>query len=512
MYRGFVKNINNLAGRAISSADMRITSMNIKRDILTKATSDFKVVAVPNAVNEGDVFGVYDDYGKVVYLGIIKSIDDNNIQCDQIIALFDDKWKWRNPSATTIEGKLKDIIDNDYANSSDALEREIYNDFSVTTISATENDFASQDSNYVVNMMQFLFEMYESYSILVDINISFNEITPTIVIGKQSYPVIKLGNNNQVLRNFEITRETQEINKLVIYDKDGNTLRGTYYATPSGITTDSSSLDRLTDINTEIECSDDDINDIIASNISEHMYNHKITCQLVLDNKLYDFDLFHLGQQFDIYYDGLLYNSILTGYKISIDNEGKASVVNLTFGKVRYSLENIIYKLKKETSSNSTDVDVPTKTSELENDTGYITDEALDGYVEDTDLVTINNQSLVGVDNINIQDYEEIKGTNIYGRKWANGFLEYFIDKYVPAGSYTSWQGHYYRDYDVSITFPTAFTNAQGAVAGYSNATCYSTQTRELSNTKAPLVRLMAFTNQSSMTGYVHIYIWGYWK
>lgn len=108
--------------------------------------------------------------------------------------------------------------------------------------------------------------------------------------------------------------------------------------------------------------------------------------------------------------------------------------------------------------------------------------------------------------------YEEIKGTNIYGRKWANGFLEYFIDKYVPAGGYTSWQGHYYRDYDVNITFPTAFSSVQGAVAGYSNATCYSTQTRELSNTKAPTVRLMAFTNQSSMTGNVHIYIWGYWK
>lgn len=108
--------------------------------------------------------------------------------------------------------------------------------------------------------------------------------------------------------------------------------------------------------------------------------------------------------------------------------------------------------------------------------------------------------------------YEEIKATNLYGRKWANGFLEYFIDKYVPAGGYTSWQGHYYRDYDANVTFPTAFTNVQGAVAGYSNATCYSTQTRELNNTSAPLVRLMAFTNQSSLTGYVHIYIWGYWK
>lgn len=391
MYRGFVKNINNLAGKAITSADMRITSMTIKRDILTKATSDFKIVSVPNAISEGDVFGVYDDFGNVVYLGIIKSIDDNNIQCDQSIALFDDKWKWRNPADTTIENKIKSIIDNDFAKSEDILEKEIFDDFLISVTSATANDFESKDSNYTVNFMQFLFDIYESYGIMLDIDVSFNQIRPTIKIGTNNDPVIKLGNNNQVLRNFEIVRETQEINKLVIYDKDGKEIRGVYYATPSGITDNSSSLDRLTDINTEIVCSDDEIEDIIASNISEHMYNHKITCQLVLDNKLYDFKKFNLGQQFDVYYSGELYNSILTGYKITIDNDGKASLVDLVFGKVRYSLENIIYKLKRDASTkvNATEViDLP------------VADDSTLGGVKSGGDIEVNSSGVVSVESI----------------------------------------------------------------------------------------------------------------
>lgn len=108
--------------------------------------------------------------------------------------------------------------------------------------------------------------------------------------------------------------------------------------------------------------------------------------------------------------------------------------------------------------------------------------------------------------------YEEIKGTNIYGRKWANGYLEYWIDKYVPSGSYASWQNHFYRDWSPSVTFPIPFDHIKGANANYDNATAYSTALRELNNNTAPTIRLMAFTNQSGLTGTMHMYIWGWWK
>lgn len=116
-----------------------------------------------------------------------------------------------------------------------------------------------------------------------------------------------------------------------------------------------------------------------------------------------------------------------------------------------------------------------------------------------------NNADVLGV-------YEELTGNNYVGRKWANGFLEYFIVKDIPAGSYTAWQSHYYRDVNANITFPVPFVTALGTLAQYNNPTAYASQPYVTNKTGTQKVRLMAFTNQSSLTGTLYMYIWGYWK
>lgn len=349
MYRGFYKNLNNLAGNSITSADLRVQEMTIKRDILTLTTSDITVVNIPTAFTEGNLFGVYDDYGQTVYIGIIKSLEDNVIQCEDILSLFNDEWRFKNPSATTVEGKIKSIITDNLGKSSDSYQADIFSSFSVSTISSTTNELETQDGT--VNLMEYLEDIYSNFGILLDISVQFNAITPTIKIGKPSYTTLQLGNNTQVLRNFAITKETQETNKLEIYSSDGTTLRATYYATQSGITTDSTSLDRLARIKTKIVFSDDELTDIVANNLTEDMFNHKITVELVLQNKLYNFDDFHLGQSFSINYNGNVYDSVLTGYSITINDQGKADTVKLTFGKVRQTLESKIQAISAQVYS-----------------------------------------------------------------------------------------------------------------------------------------------------------------
>lgn len=349
MYRGFYKNLNNLAGNSITSADLRVQEMTIKRDILTLTTSDITVVNIPTAFTEGNLFGVYDDYGQTVYIGIIKSLEDNVIQCEDILSLFNDEWRFENPSATTVEGKIKSIITDNLGKSNDSYQADIFSSFNVSTISSTTNELETQDGT--VNLMEYLEDIYSNFGILLDISVQFNAITPTIKIGKPSYTTLQLGNNTQVLRNFAITKETQETNKLEIYNSDGTTLRATYYATQSGITTDSTSLDRLARIKTKIVFSDDELTDIVANNLTEDMFNHKITVELVLQNKLYNFDDFHLGQSFSINYNGNVYDSVLTGYSITINDQGKADTVKLTFGKVRQTLESKIQAISAQVYS-----------------------------------------------------------------------------------------------------------------------------------------------------------------
>lgn len=343
MYRGFIKNINALNGNAIGTSGLRIQEMKIKRDILTKASSTFVVVEIPNAASEGDVFGVYDDYGNIVYEGVITSIEDNEIQANQIVALFDDKWLWNDPQETTLEQTIKTILTEDFVNNEDTKIANTFSQFNITTSSSTELYLLSQEEKTVKNFMSFIYELYENYGILIDINIGYRG-QPTINIGVPSFTKLKVSDNNNSIRNLNVVTETAQTNKLIVYSNDGKTQRGIYYATTSGITDDSSALNRLAKVNTNIVFSDDEIGTIIADNLSEEMYNHKITLDLVLNSKLYKWEDFHLGQLFDIFYNGKVYESVLTGYTINVQNDGKADIVNLTFGKVRQTIESKLYK------------------------------------------------------------------------------------------------------------------------------------------------------------------------
>ena len=345
MYRGFIKVINNLAGLPIGNSDLRVRNISIRRDILTSANSEFEVLGIPDEAEVGNVFGCYDEYGKIIYLGVITNIEDNTIQTNQIIALFNDKWLWNDPKLATIEQTVQSILQTDFQNNADSLIRTIFSQFNIV-ISSTGTSLLlpTQKDHYVVNFMEFIFQLYTSYQILLDINIPYGAESPTITILKPAYPTIKLSNNTNTLQNFNVMQETYETNKLIIYAKDG-TYRNTWYGTLEGITDDDDYTNRLPKVKTNIVFSDDPEDDLVADNLSSQMYNHKIEVDLVLNNKLYNFDDFKLGQTFEIYYKNKVYNSVLTGYSININENGISEMVTLTFGIVRVSLIDKLNKL-----------------------------------------------------------------------------------------------------------------------------------------------------------------------
>lgn len=345
MYRGFIKTINNLSGLPIGNSDLRVRNISIRRDILTSATSEFEVLGIPDEAEIGNVFGCYDEYGKIIYVGVISNIDDNTIQTNQIISLFNDKWLWNDPQQVTIEQTVRAILQSDFQNNNDSLVADIFSQFDLN-ISSTGTPLLlpTQDENYVVNFMDFIFQLYQNYQILLDINIPYGASRPSITILKPNYPTIKLSNNTNTLQDFNIMQETYETNKLILYAKDG-TYRGTWYGTTQGISTSDDYTNRLPKIRTNIVFSDDPADDIVADNLSNQMYNHKIEVNLILNNKLYNFDDFHLGQTFEIYHKGKVYNSVLTGYAIEINESGASDKVTLTFGIVRVSLIDKLNKL-----------------------------------------------------------------------------------------------------------------------------------------------------------------------
>lgn len=344
MYRGFIKNIANLAGETIGSAELKIKDFTIRRDLLNSAQSEFELISIPTAVENGNIFGVYNDAGKTVYVGVIASIDNNVIRTGDILNIFDDLWLYRNPHASSIENTIKSIITTDFAQSRDSLLATIFSQFTINTSTTNNIDVGLESENYTVNFKDWLISLYNLYGLTVDINIPYNQSTPVMTIGIVEYPEMKIGDNTNVVRNFNVTSEVQETNKLVIYGTNGS-YRASYYVTPSGITTDSTALDRIIKIKSKIVFSDlEDLSAVVAQNIEEISYNHKITLELLLGNTLLNFDNYNLGQYFTVYHLGNAYSTILTGYDISSDNNGKTDYVKLTFGKVRYSLDKKLQK------------------------------------------------------------------------------------------------------------------------------------------------------------------------
>lgn len=360
MYRGFIKEIYNLTGLPIGNSDLRILDSSIKRDILTKASSSFEVIGAPDEAKNGHIFGCYDDYGKIRYLGVITNIETKEhtavIQTDQIVSIFDDNWLWRNPELETIELSVKSIIENDFAINRDSMVSTIFSQFDILVSGeGTYLSLGTQNDHYVKNFMNFIFELYENYQILVDIQVYYKNQRPTIIISKPAFETIKLIDNNNVLKNINVMKETYETNKLVLYDLDGG-YRGTWFGTETGITDDDDYTNRLPKIKTNIVFSDDDAEDVKAQNLRSQMYNHKIEVELVLANKLYDFDSFNLGQTFLIRYEGKDYESVLTGYELKIDRDGISETVKLIFGIVRVSLVDKLNKLTTNTQSLSSAV------------------------------------------------------------------------------------------------------------------------------------------------------------
>lgn len=350
-YRIFVKDSLDLTNRPVST--VICPSFTIKRDLLGSASSTFAPLEIDSNVKEGDVLGLIDPYGTIVYTGVIKSIGDT-IQTQQLLELFNDKWKWYDPSATTIEEKIQTIIEQDYINSSDPMITARF-PFTVSTSSATEGTFEQHtvtvdqqevaSQKYVTNLMKFLYELYEQWGVIVDIQIPYEPGTPTITIGQATTNSVKIGNNALPIQNMTALTEIFETNRLLIYNKDGDTLRATYYGTTGGITDDADDPLRLPVTKTAyVFDTDKDVNEIVSEHLQEEMLNHKLEFDMLLDNKLYSFFDWELGMPFEVYFNSAYYSTIFTGYSMTRRTDHDATAVHIVCGKVRNSLTDIINK------------------------------------------------------------------------------------------------------------------------------------------------------------------------
>lgn len=337
-YRAYFKGRYELDGLPIAST--RILSFNIREDLLTTQNSSFTVEAVPDAVSEGDVLIVIDPFGSKLYTGVVKSLEDYSIDCKDILTLFDDSDLYLIGSYSNVNchTRTKYILQH-YRNNN-------ISDPKITTLIDQFNFIESKeyDRNWTFNYTEvheknvydLLMLQYSRYNSKIAVDISIDDVRPTISTAHVKTDIINLVDNTVVLPTIEPIIEAQDVNKLIIYSADYANIRGTYFLTSAGVTTDPQNLLRINIINTKIVNSDDELLTIVNSELGNTLYSHQLKVDMIPDNKLYDYFSFQLGGQFVVSVNNSVYDTIYTAYELDFPLDvQKCENVRLTFGTVR---------------------------------------------------------------------------------------------------------------------------------------------------------------------------------
>ena len=346
-YRCYVKDQMNLTSAPKSF--MVVESFNIKRDLVTNAVTSLTVYEADENINEGDVLVIYDPFGTTLYQGVITSIEGLTIRCSQMASYYKGLWIYNVHPSATLEEEVAYLL-GQYAQGkiygstwTDPLVAQRLGGITIDYVGSTSANLPTdldKDNNEQYtqkDMEKWIYELYSTYGIIFDFEINFSG-TNYVRIKMPGYQKISIGNNMFAIQNMSPITEVEETNRLIIYSKD-KVYRTTYVATNTNIVAEpSSTASRFNVTNTKVVFSDDAVADLVAANLPNQMYNHKLTFDLMIQNFLYQFGDFKLGGGLDIYLDDDYYDSVLTGYEIKKDRNLNITSVQFVCGNVRTKL------------------------------------------------------------------------------------------------------------------------------------------------------------------------------
>lgn len=347
-YRAYIKDQFNIA--TLPKAFIEIRSGTIKKDLLTSAVSSFEAESIEENINEGDIMVVYAPDGKVLYTGIIKTVGEKKIECYQMQAFYKGLWIYDTHPSTYLEDEIFYLLDRyaqGYQKDANYQDNLIYQEKTKIAISSSSQTEAqletSEKDHYTIDMEKFIYELYEKYNLVFDFTIPYGAELGSVVIGTPTQNQIKVSDNAECIKDISPTTKIEQINKLIVFDKNG-VYRTTFVATTTnGIVEEPSSIvGRYGVVNTKVIYSDDAIDDIKEANIKEEMFNHQITFNLLINNKLYDFFSWKLGQPLQLYTDGKYFDTVFTGYEFSIENDIEPFEAKIVCGKVRTRLTSLL--------------------------------------------------------------------------------------------------------------------------------------------------------------------------
>lgn len=347
--------------------DLRVISASIQESGIERTSSQIVCESVPTSVVPGCFVQLISPRNKKVYLGMVESVDNDTLNCREMLAYFDMDYLMKPgiiESNNTVHYGINYLISHG----------ENYRDLSQTDIDGFDyflsirNGFLTgytigysqpmslyhdQISNVVfpaitetgAQNLEDLVLQYTSFGIFLKVvfDVQENEVSLEPYYYKNN-DVLSFGDNLEDISNVQITEGSQQGTMVAIFSSAG-ALRGYYGALDDGsimrydtMTTGFDDFLAKNNYVGDVVLSDDPISTILAEKLSSSFLNHKITFDITF-NRMLTFDKMKVGTPVEFYVGNRLFKSVITGVKYEIlQNNEDIMNAQITLGSVRTSL------------------------------------------------------------------------------------------------------------------------------------------------------------------------------
>lgn len=295
--------------RALSGGTCATVDYSLVMDSIYDEASDIKVIRTKTQPKEGDF--VYLENG---YQGIVHEVeaDDGtiNMKCRQMSTLFERDVYYLAPEGATVEERLKNMIDVNFTNQTDAAYRLAY--LEVNALTATEADTRPDISDKgIYSVSAFIAKAMRLHNIFV--TFTFEREKLRVDIARKVIPTKKIDFSDAGLRVKEQAFSCETTAKITVRAEDTETMKDWYLLSDGRITdvyTESGRVDGKWGFLSVREAQD--MADTVMDEFRSNTYSHKITFEAMKEKARFSF-----YDNVKIALDGKIFESYIAAVKIS---------------------------------------------------------------------------------------------------------------------------------------------------------------------------------------------------
>lgn len=326
----------------------------INRDYLTNEKSRF-MPFVKIDVKDGDFLYAKTDNltEKILYFGIIESFQNSEILCCDLYNIANFEIVTTKKSGTSYGMHIQNLL-NFYLDSSKLVYRV---NRTVDPSSNVNFAYIPKEPIETKNFIEYLIDGFKKYGVIW-------EVTSVTIASDQDYAVnttikkvtdsIQIKANSETFINWEVYDNETDLkfeNRLLIVNKNTNNseapgVLSTWYLKTDGTLTQNPNDGVFKPTKDKIYIYDlaqsnpPSYQEVAQSNLAGRTKSHEINFDLLKTGNLISLDDIKIGMNATISYDGKIYNSVLTGYEISSQND----YIHLRFGFIRSVLNSVLNK------------------------------------------------------------------------------------------------------------------------------------------------------------------------